>query len=170
VLVAGTSREKADAFAREITRQTSIPAHEASPPDVSAAEIVATCTTSATPVVVDRAVQPGAHVNAIGAFTPQTRELPAALIARGGVYVDTRAGAFSEAGDLLLASQEGLFSLDAVRGEIGDVIRGRAPGRRDAREVTIYKSVGAAFLDAVTAHLAYERAQAAGAGEQFAFT
>jgi ornithine cyclodeaminase/alanine dehydrogenase-like protein (mu-crystallin family) len=106
----------------------------------------------------------------VGSFTPTTRELPTALIARAGVYVDSRAGAFSEAGDLLLPVQEGAFALDRVRGEIGEVLLERAGGRRVEAEVTIYKSVGAAFLDAATARLAYDAARRLTVGTSFDFS
>ncbi len=102
VLVTGTSLDKAQAFAEWITQTTGVRAEVAAPADVSSADIVAACTTSSTPVVVAEHVQPGAHVNAVGAFTPSTRELPASLVGRARVYVDSRAGALSEAGDLLL--------------------------------------------------------------------
>jgi ornithine cyclodeaminase len=170
VLVAGTSTAKALAFARQVEAAGGVEAAPATPAQVSAADVVAVCTTSATPVVLDAAVRPGTHLNAVGAFTPQTRELPGALVARARVYVDTRAGALAEAGDLLIPAAGEGFRLEDVAGEIGEVVLGRVPARRDAAEVTVYKSVGAAFLDAVTARLAYDLARAAGIGQDFAFT
>jgi ornithine cyclodeaminase len=83
--------------------------------------------------------------------------------------VDTRAGAFSEAGDLVIPVQEGAYSLDAVVGEVGEVVLGQISGRGSADEITLYKSVGAAFLDAATARLAYQRATAEGVGQSFDF-
>jgi ornithine cyclodeaminase len=169
VLVAATSADKARAFAEWVSRTTGLVAAAASPEETSAADILAACTTSPTPVVIADAVRPGAHVNAVGAFTPSTRELPAALVARAGVYVDTRAGALSEAGDLLLAVGESSFTLDSVRGEIGELLLGRVAGRSAAEEVTLYKSVGAAFLDAATARLAFEAASYQGLGTVYEF-
>lgn len=156
VVVSGSSADKARSFAQWITETTGLSANAASAEEVSKADIVAACTTSATPVV--REPKAGAHVNAVGAFTPSTRELPSDLIVRARVYVDTRAGAFSEAGDLLLARGESEFSLDNVVGEVGEVLIGTAQGRQSATDVTVYKSVGAAFLDAATARLAFEQA------------
>jgi ornithine cyclodeaminase len=120
-------------------------------------------------VVVAEAVRDGAHVNAVGAFTPSTRELPGALITRARVYVDTRAGALSEAGDLLLAVQDGGFGLANVAGEVGEVLRGTVGGRASDGEVTVYKSVGAAFLDAATARLALEAAGHRAVGTVYEF-
>jgi ornithine cyclodeaminase/alanine dehydrogenase-like protein (mu-crystallin family) len=169
VLVAGTTPSKASAFAAWVGERVGVAARAASVADVSAADIVAACTTSPTPVVQASSVAPGAHVNAVGAFTPATRELPATLGGRAHVYVDTRAGALSEAGDLLLAAQEGAWRVADSAGELGEVLLGRADARTDAEQVTVYKSVGAAFLDAATARLAYERALADGVGQTFVF-
>lgn len=168
VLVSGTSPDKARQFADWVVRATGLAAEAASPEATSAADIVAACTTSATPVVLAAHVREGAHVNAVGAFTPTTRELPTALVSRARVYVDTRAGALAEAGDLRLAADESDIEIDVV-GELGEVLLGKAPGRTDTREVTIYKSVGAAFLDAVTARLALDQAAIEGAGTVYEF-
>jgi ornithine cyclodeaminase len=169
VLVAGTSPERSEGFAGWVRETTGLPAEAADPDIVGSADVVAACTTSSTPVVPARAVRPGSHVNAVGAFVPTTRELPTEVVVRSRVFVDTRAGALSEAGDLLIPVQEGAFALDAVVGEVGEVVLGRVPGRTSAGDVTVYKSVGAAFLDAATARLAYERATANGVGETFTF-
>jgi ornithine cyclodeaminase len=85
------------------------------------------------------------------------------------VYVDTRAGAFSEAGDLLLAVSDAAFELDRVVGEIGDVLLGSSPARTNREDVTLYKSVGGAFLDAATARLAFEQATRRGVGTVYQF-
>ena len=169
VLVSATSPDKARAFCDWVFSTTGLRAEPASPGQVSSADIVAACTTSPTPVVVAESVQPGAHLNAVGAFTPSTRELPSAVVARAKVFVDTRAGALSEAGDLLLAAQDGSFALEAVAGEVGEVLLGSVAGRTSHDDVTLYKSVGAAFLDAATARVAFERAGHLSLGTIFEF-
>ena len=163
VLVSATSPEKARDFARWVSEATGLVAAPAAAEEVSGADIVAACTTSPTPVVMDAAVKPGAHINAVGAFTPTTRELPSELVRRAAVFVDTRAGALSEAGDLLLAG------LDTVRGELGELLLGTAPGRSSTDEITVYKSVGAAFLDAATARLAFDQAGNQAVGTVYEF-
>ncbi len=167
VRVCGTSSAKALAFATWVRDTTGLPARAVSPEETSAADIVAAGTTSPTPVVIADAVREGSHFNAVGAFTPTTRELPSALIQRARVYVDTRAGALSEAGDLIIAQREGAFS--ELEGEVGEVLLGAVPGRTSDREITVYKSVGAAFLDAATARLAFAEASARGVGTVYAF-
>jgi ornithine cyclodeaminase len=132
---------------------------------VRGADIIITATTSPAPVVPGAAVPPGAHVTAIGAFTPTTREVDADLVARATVVVDSRAGCLAEAGDLLLAIAEGRFSAERIHAEIGEVASGSRPGRRDPQEVTLFKSVGTAALDVVVGSAALARAAAAGAGQ-----
>jgi ornithine cyclodeaminase/alanine dehydrogenase-like protein (mu-crystallin family) len=169
VLVAATSWDKASAFADWVLQTTGLNAIAATAAEASAADIVAACTTSKTPVVVDAAVRAGSHVNAVGAFTPTTRELPSALVARGRVVVDTKTAALAEAGDLLLAVKDGALTLEDVAGELGEVLLGTTAGRTVDAQVTIYKSVGAAFLDAATARLAFEQALLQGLGTPFEF-
>jgi ornithine cyclodeaminase len=169
VIVSGSSPAKAHAFADWVTQATGLAAEAGSPAATSAADIVAACTSSPVPVVIADQVRQGAHVNAIGAFTPSTRELPSELIGRADVYVDARSGACAEAGDLLLAVQDGAFALSNVAGEVGEVILGTTPGRTSADTVTVYKSVGAAFLDAATARLAFDEARRTGAGSVYEF-
>jgi ornithine cyclodeaminase len=133
------------------------------------ADVVACCTTSTVPLF--GRVSPGAHVNAVGAFTPASREVPTDVVVGAAVYVDSREGAFAEAGDLLIPVAEGRFDLGRVVGEVGEVIAGAAPARQalPPGAVTFYKSVGAAFLDAATARMVVNRARARGVGQNFAF-
>lgn len=158
VLITGTSPEKDTRFVEWVRGECGLDAQPASAEQTSAADIVAACTTSPTPVVLAEHVHSGAHVNSVGSFTPTTRELPTELITTAKVYVDSHAGALSEAGDLLIPVQEGAFTLEQVIGEVGEVLIDKIGGRRDADDITVYKSVGAAFLDAATARLAYQAA------------
>jgi ornithine cyclodeaminase/alanine dehydrogenase-like protein (mu-crystallin family) len=169
ILVVGTSAEKARAFADWAAGVTGVPAEPATPAEASSADTVAACTTSGTPVVLADQVRDGAHVNAVGAFTPSTRELPSTLVGRARVFVDTCAGALAEAGDLLLAVQDNAFALSDLAGELGEVLLGTVQGRQSREQVTVYKSVGAAFLDAATARLAFDAAQQSGVGTVYDF-
>ena len=130
---------------------------------VRGAEIIVTATTSPTPVFPGRAVGPGTHVNAIGAFQPTTREVDSDLVTRAAIFVDSRAAALEEAGDLLIPMREGRLAAEGIRAEIGEVAAG-GPGRRRQDEVTLFKSVGNAAQDLAVAALAVRRAQASGRG------
>jgi ornithine cyclodeaminase len=100
----------------------------------------------------------------IGAFTPQTREVEADLVARATVVVDSREAALAEAGDLLMAIAEGRFAAEAIHAEIGEVAAGDRPGRRHGSDITLFKSVGTAVLDLAVGAEALRRAAGEGAG------
>jgi ornithine cyclodeaminase len=134
---------------------------------VAGADIIVLATASPAPVVADADVARGAHIAAVGACRPDQREMPTALVARGRVFVDSRAAARQEAGEILIPMREGAFGEDHVAGELGDLVSGRVAGRQDANQVTIFKSLGLAVEDLVAAHLAVARARAAGLGQTF---
>jgi ornithine cyclodeaminase len=87
-----------------------------------------------------------------------------ALVAAARLYVDSREGALAEAGDIVIPIREGAFGASHIVAELGDVFGGRAEGRRDANEITIFKSLGMAVEDVAAARLAFERAAASGLG------
>jgi ornithine cyclodeaminase len=131
---------------------------------VAEADLVCTVTSSREPVLKGEWLRPGVHVNAVGASLRTARELDTAAVARARVFVDRRESAASEAGDLLIPRAEGAIGDDHVLAEIGEVLIGRAPGRRSADEVTLFKSLGLAVEDVAAAHHIYARARAEGAG------
>lgn len=122
------------------------------------ADIVSCATTAREPLVAGRDVRPGTHVDLVGAFTPEMRESDDALIARATLFVDTFAGALAEAGDLVQPIANGTITREQVRAELADLARGRHPGRRDAAEITLFKSVGTALEDLCAARLVVARA------------
>jgi len=126
--------------------------------------IVLTATTSPTPLFPGEAIEPGAFVGALGAYTPTTRELDTTAILRAKLVVDTRAGALHEAGDVVIPIQEGRIGADHVWAEIGEIASGRQDGRTSPDEVCVFKSVGNAMQDLVLAARIYERAKALGLG------
>ncbi|HEX6324654.1 MAG TPA: ornithine cyclodeaminase family protein [Vicinamibacterales bacterium] len=129
---------------------------------VDGAGVVVLVTSATTPVIEDSWIAGGTHVIGVGACRPNQREMPAALMSRARVIVDSRDAAMKEAGDILLAQQDGANV--AISAELGEICAGRAPGRQDEAGVTIFKSLGLAVEDVVAAHLVLERARAAGLG------
>jgi ornithine cyclodeaminase len=123
---------------------------------VGAADVVSCATLSTEPLVRGAWLQPGTHVDLVGAFTPAMRESDDAAIAGASVYVDTRAGAWREAGDLIQAA--GVIGEADIRGDLCDLCRGTVRGRERHDEITIFKSVGTAVEDLAAAVLAYSRA------------
>jgi ornithine cyclodeaminase/alanine dehydrogenase-like protein (mu-crystallin family) len=130
------------------------------------ADIVALVTSAREPVVRSEWIADGAHVCAVGACRPTQREMEAALVARGDLFVDSRDAALVEAGDIVLAMKDGAIGAGHIKAELGDVVSGKAAGRRGQYRVTIFKSLGLAVEDVAAAHLAYERARAGGAGRE----
>ncbi len=133
---------------------------------VKGAGIVVTATDSAVPVL-DRAwLEPGTHINAVGACLPHTRELDTATVAAAGLFADSRESMLAESGDYLLAAADGAIGPGHIRAEIGDLLAGLGPvqGRRDAEEITVFESLGLAVEDLAAASVAYQAAQDAGAG------
>ncbi|MCI0436815.1 MAG: ornithine cyclodeaminase family protein [Gemmatimonadetes bacterium] len=129
---------------------------------VRAADLVCTVTGAREPVLEGRWLNPGTHINAVGASTPDARELDSDAIANAGVWVDALAAALAEAGDILIPIAEGRIAPSHVRGELGAVLDGLERGRRDATEITVFKSLGLAVEDAVAARLIWDAANAAG--------
>ena len=127
-----------------------------SPETVSEADLVCTCTTSPEPVFDGRLLPGGAHVNAVGAYTPETRELDDETVRRARVVVETRQVALAEAGDLLIPMRAGVVAEDHVVADLAEVVAG-APVRRGPTDVTVFKSVGVGFEDLVVARAAVDR-------------
>ncbi|MCK9905985.1 hypothetical protein MXD63_39095, partial [Frankia sp. Cpl3] len=134
---------------------------------VEAADIVVCSTKATEPLFDGNRLQPGTHINAIGAYQPQMREVDGTTLRRSSkVVVDTREGAEHEAGDLLIPIKQGEWSFDRLHAELGEIIVGQKAGRENADEITFYKSVGIAFLDTAVAQAVYERAKERGLGTE----
>ncbi len=133
---------------------------------VTASDIIVTATTSPVPVFSGLEVRPGTHINAIGSYRPETREIDDDLIVRAKIVVDNMEGALSEAGDLIIPLNEGKITASSIHGDLGDLVTGRKPGRENPQEITLFKSVGFALEDIVVANRAYEKAQRSDSGRQ----
>ena len=136
------------------------------PAAVGEADIICTATTSRTPVFRDEDVRPGTHISAVGAYTPEMQELPAATVARATVVVDAVDAALTEAGDLIIPLRDGLVPQEHFARELGMVASGAAPARSSAGEITLFKSVGNAVQDVVVARRAVDRARERGLGTE----
>src|SRR5882724_9556743 len=112
---------------------------------VRGADVVVVAVNATTPVLQGRWLAPGTHVNAIGATRPDWRELDDDLVTTARVFVDSREAALRESGDVIAAKSEVT--------EIGAVVAGVAPGRRNTQEITLFKSVGVAVEDVAAAAL-----------------
>lgn len=125
---------------------------------VRSADIISCGTLSSTPLIKGEWLKPGAHLDLVGGFKPDMRETDDAAIRRAEVFVDTRAGAMKEAGDIVQPLKSGVLTEDAIRAELSELVRGTRPGRTNDNDITLFKSVGAALEDLAGAILAYEYA------------
>jgi ornithine cyclodeaminase len=170
VRVYSVPAQSATAFAERESQRTGLPVEAVATAEeaVAGADLVCTTTTSAEPVVRGEWVSPGAHINAVGAYTPTTRELDSDLVVKARLYADRRESLLSEAGEFLIPKGEGLIGDDHIIGEIGEVLTGSAPSRTAPDQITLFKSLGMAVEDVVAGSLALRGAVAAGLGRELA--
>lgn len=165
VLIASRSSESANALADHVRKSNDVPCEVVSAERAAAsANLICTCTSSREPLFSGSLIGDGTHINAVGAFTPQTRELDAGTILEARVIIDDVSAAGREAGEILIPISEGAIDASHVKGTLAQVVSGTIAGRESASEITVFKSCGLAIEDLVTARLAYSRAIAAGIG------
>lgn len=147
-------------FAREMSAQLSITVKVGkSPAALREADIICTATSSSEPVFSDRDLKAGVHINAIGSYKPHKREVPEETVVRAKVFVDQVEACLEEAGDIIIPLKEGLITLNHICAEIGETLSGKKGGRTSAEEITLFKSVGNAVQDLVSAAKILESAR-----------
>ena len=127
---------------------------------VREADIVSCATLSAQPLIQGTWLKKGAHVDLVGGFTPKMREADDQTVKRARVFVDTRAGAMKEAGDIVSPLRRKVIDSKAIKGDLFDLCRGKAKGRTSASQITLFKSVGTAIEDLAAAMLVWKRLSA----------
>jgi ornithine cyclodeaminase len=155
--------------ARELAAEAGVEAAETVEEAVRAADVVCTVTSSAEPVLERAWLRPGAHVNAVGACFPHTRELDTATVADAALYVDRRESAENEAGDYLIPLRAGAIGEGHIRAELGEVLIGAAPGRESDEQLTVFESLGLAIEDLAATEYLARRARETGAGVEVDF-
>jgi len=128
------------------------------------ADVICTTTSARAPVLFGEWLTPGTHINAIGASQRTARELDTQCVVRSRLYVDRRESALKEPGDTLVPLEEGAITPDHIVAEIGELAIGRGEGRRDEREITLFKSLGLAIEDLAAASYVYNAARRVGVG------
>jgi len=169
MLVYDKERKIAENFSGTVSNSLRIPVHVmASPRDVVVeSDILVTVTTSTTPVFDGCHLKGGTHINAVGAYTPEMRELDDFTIGKSKIVVDTYEGCMAEAGDLLIPIRNGKLSKENIYADLGEIVLGQKPARTKEDEITLFESVGFALEDLVVASLAYGRASEKGVGLKF---
>lgn len=158
VLIWGRDVAKARALAKSLNKPgLNVEATDDLEAAVRQADIVSAATLSTQPLVKGAWLRPGAHVDLVGAYTPERRESDDEAVRRARVYVDTRAGATKEGGDVVQPLKSGLLKPEDIQGDLLELARGQAKGRATPEEITLFKSVGTALEDLAAAELAVER-------------
>jgi ornithine cyclodeaminase/alanine dehydrogenase-like protein (mu-crystallin family) len=122
---------------------------------VRTADVITSATLATSPLIKGEWLQPGVHVDLIGAFMPAMRESDDAVITRSAVFVDTY-DALHEAGDLVHPIKAGILSRGDVKGSLAELCKGAVGGRRSRDDITMFKAVGSALADLAAASLAYK--------------
>ncbi len=164
--IASGSFESAQKFAKAMQPRFSFPVEpvETAEAAVRGADLIVTATTAREPVVQREWILPGAHINAIGTYSPNAREIDTATMAAATLFCDARESVLNEAGDYLLAAKEGAIGPDHIRAELGEVLIKAHPGRTSRDEITLFKSLGLAIEDLAAAAYVYRKAEQETAG------
>lgn len=161
----GRDRQRTEVFAREQAARTGVACIAVTDPaEAAACDVVCTVTAATEPVLKGAWVNPGTHINLVGAHTLATREADTELVAKAALYVDLMASCRNEGGDFMIPLGEGAITEAAIVGELGQLVAGAIPGREDAAAITVYNSLGFTAQDLYAARHVYDRAVAAGLG------
>lgn len=150
IAILGRSPARTAALVDELNGQ-GLPARIAREADIEDADIVVCVTSATSPVLSGRLLAPGAHVDLVGGFQPDMREADDAVFRRASVAFADFAAARGEAGDLIDPLANGALDEARFGGELADLVLGRHPGRTDAQQITVFKSVGHASEDLAAA-------------------
>ena len=157
-LICGSSNARSEEFIREVGGELKMSIEAADAETlVRESDVICTCTTSTEPLFDGRWLQPGTHLNLVGTFRPETREVDDETVRRAYVVVDTYEGARAEAGDLLIPLQRGVISDSHLAADLRELVSGKKPARASADQITLFKSVGCALEDLVAAQLVWQQ-------------
>lgn len=172
VRIMDIDKERAQNFVKEMTKKfssfnTRLIAVDSAEEAVTNADIITSVTTSTQATFPGELVKDGAHVNGVGAYTPEMHEIPSDLLVRADkVIFDTTKGVLAEAGDIMTPLEEGLVDKSHFQGDLGELILGKISGRENDKEITVFKTVGTAVLDVVTGEEILLKAKKAGVGQK----
>ena len=168
VMITSRSVERARERADRVRANQGLPCELVSAEEAAAtANLICTCTSSGVPLFDGSLLRAGTHINAVGAFTPSTRELDTESVRKARVIIDDQSAAGRESGEILIPMSEGTLDQGHIKGTLAEVILGKVAGRESASEITLFKSCGVAIEDLATARLAYSRAMETGIGASF---
>jgi alanine dehydrogenase len=155
VVIWGRRREKASKLAARFVKSSfSVSVADDLESAVPAADIISCATLATEPLIRGAWLKGGQHLDLVGAFKPDMREADSDAVRRASVYVDTRAGALVEAGEIVQGIASGSIDEDDICGELSQLASGTIRGRESTDAITLFKSVGTALEDLAAAELA----------------
>jgi alanine dehydrogenase len=158
-IVCGSGRSDIAAFCGKIKNELGLNVETANAETVAReSDVICTCTTAHEPLFDGNWLRTGTHLNLAGAFQPETREMDDVTVKRARVVVDTYEGALQEAGDLLIPIKNGTIARSHVAADLHEIASGKKAARTNAESITLFKSVGCALEDLVTAQLICQHA------------
>jgi len=170
ILVWGRDRAKAALFAEAVQDAHGVPCKAVDKAaEAASADVICTLTSASEPVLRGEWLYAGAHVNLVGSSSVTPCEADELCVARSRYFVDWEESARAQASEFHRALNANVISDTHMLGEIGAVAVGRIAGRRDHREITLYKSLGVIVQDLVCAWHLYERAVAQRIGQRADF-
>jgi alanine dehydrogenase len=156
ITIWGRNNAHAETLARKFKNTQIAPtAKEA----INDADIICTVTASREPILYGEWLPEGVHINAVGSCTPTTRELDTAAVLRSRLFTDRYESLFHEAGEFLIPKKEGFLTESDAQAELGEILTGTKEGRKNAAEITLFKSLGIAAEDLFSAHYIFEKLQ-----------
>jgi ornithine cyclodeaminase len=154
ILVCGSSPAKSGSFAEQVTVEYGVPVRPVnSATCAEESDVICTCTTSNTPLFDGSLLRHGTHLNLVGAFSPNHREVDSTTVKRAQVLVDSRESALAEAGDLLMPMRENAITSDHILADLHELLSGGRPVRMQPTDITLFKSVGCAIEDVIAAEI-----------------
>ena len=160
------NRARLEAYAQKVGKEfgVKIEPMASAQAAVEGADLICTTTSAKQPVLMGDWLSPGAHLNVVGSSIAANREVDTQAMVRSRLFVDRTESTVNEAGDFLIPKKEGAITDQHIRGELGDLLLGRKPGRGAKDEITMFKSLGIAIEDLASAHYIYNQAKKQGIG------
>lgn len=165
-LVYDVDVKRAKVFAEEMSKKLGIDIEVAKSSEEVAknSDVLVLATTAKEPVINGEWIKEGTHITSIGWVGPKGRELDSKTVKKSKLIVDSKEAVLSESGDIIIPIREGIIDKNHIYAELGEIVSGIKKGRVSDEEITLFKSVGLAIEDAITAKLAYEKALEKGIG------
>jgi len=157
VLIWGRNAQKSQLLATKMNSEFEVSVVDDLAKVIPQADIISCATMAKSPILFGEHLRKGQHIDLVGSYQPDMREADNTVIQKSNIYVDTLEGASKESGDILIPIEQGIIQAADIRGDLFDLCNQKISGRASAQDITLFKSVGHALEDLVTAQLIFEK-------------